>query len=232
MLAAASARTRPYALVESAGVTAPLLVLGTTSFSLEIADVAAATGDFEVAGFVENLDRKRCAEPLAGLPVYWIDDTSALAGTHLAVCGIGTTRRSIFVEQAAERGLAFATVVHPRAWISPTATLGEGSIVGAGAVVGAHTEIGRHVHLNRGALVGHHTTIGDFCSIQSGANIAGSCRVGQATFVAMGAVVVDHLAIGAHSLIAAGAVVVADVPDNVQVAGVPARIVKEGIEGR
>lgn len=232
MLAAPRRGRGPIALVESARVTAPLLVLGTTLFSLEIADVAAATGCFEVAGFVENVERARCADPLAGLPVHWIDDVPAFADTHVAVCGIGTTRRSIFVEQAAERGLAFATVVHPRAWVSPTAILGEGTVVGAGAVVGAHAAIGRHVHLNRGALVGHHTTIGDFCSIQSGANVAGSCRVGEATFVAMGAVVVDHLAIGSRSVVAAGAVVVADVPDNVQVVGVPARIVKEGIEGR
>ena len=58
----------------------------------------------------------------------------------------------------------------------------------------------------------------------------GSCRIGEATFVAMGAVVLDHLTVGARSVIAAGAVVVRDVPDRVQVVGVPARIVKEDVE--
>jgi acetyltransferase EpsM len=210
----------------------PLLVLGTTPFSLEIADVAAATGRFEVAGFVENLDRGRCAQQLAGLPVHWIDDAAGLAPTHLAVCGIGTTRRSIFVEQASRLGFRFATVVHPTAYVSPTSTLGEGTIVSAAVAVAAYTTIGRHVLLNRGCLVGHHTLVGDYCSLQSGANVAGSCRIGEATFIAMGAVVVDHLSVGSHSIVGAGAVVVEDVPDNVQVVGVPARIVKEGVEGR
>jgi acetyltransferase-like isoleucine patch superfamily enzyme len=48
----------------------------------------------------------------------------------------------------------------------------------------------------------------------------------------MGAIIMDHLNIGAHSVIAAGAVVTSDVPDHVQVMGIPARIVKENIEGK
>ena len=208
-----------------------LLVLGTTAFSAEIADVATSAG-YDVAGYVENRDRSRCEMPFHDRPVHWIDDVSALAPTHEAVCGIGTTQRSIFANEAAEHGLRFATVLHPTAHVSPTAVLGEGTIVGAASVVGAYTRIGRHVMLNRGCLVGHHTEIGDYVSLQSGANIAGSCRIGEATFVAMSAVVLDHLTIGASSVVAAGAVVVQDVPDHVQVVGVPARVVKTGIESR
>jgi serine acetyltransferase len=48
----------------------------------------------------------------------------------------------------------------------------------------------------------------------------------------MGASVIDHINIGSHSVIGAGAVVIRDVPDHVLVVGVPARIVKEGIEGK
>jgi acetyltransferase-like isoleucine patch superfamily enzyme len=48
----------------------------------------------------------------------------------------------------------------------------------------------------------------------------------------MGAVVLERKKIGAGSVIAAGSVVVDDVPDHVQVMGVPARISKTGIEGK
>jgi acetyltransferase-like isoleucine patch superfamily enzyme len=48
----------------------------------------------------------------------------------------------------------------------------------------------------------------------------------------MGAVVLDHIHVGSHSVIAAGAVVTRNVPDNVQVAGIPARIVKENMRGK
>jgi acetyltransferase EpsM len=208
----------------------PLLVLGTRSFALEVADVAEESG-FRVAGFVENLDRERCRETLEGLPVHWIDAVGELAATHLAVCALGTTKRGLLVEQAAERGLRFATVVHPSARVSSRSGVGEGAVVGVGAVVGAHTEIGPHVIVNRGCLIGHHAVIGEYASIMSGANIAGSCRIGERTYVGMGAVVVDHVSVGAGCIVGAGAVVTEDVPERVQVVGVPARIVKRDVEG-
>jgi acetyltransferase EpsM len=208
----------------------PLLVLGTREFAVEIADVAEQAG-YRVAGFVENWERERCAQPIEGLPVHWIDELGDLVTTHAGVCALGTTNRDGFITQAAERGLRFATVVHPSAQVSAKSSVGEGSVVGVGSIVAAHTRVGRHVLVNRGSLVGHHTEIGDFVSIMAGANVAGSCRIGSQTYVGMGAVVLDHLAIGSRSIVAAGAVVTRDVADNVLVAGVPARVIKEGVEG-
>ncbi|MGE5690129.1 MAG: NeuD/PglB/VioB family sugar acetyltransferase [Pseudomonadota bacterium] len=209
----------------------PLLVLGATEFSVEIADVAADAG-YEIAGFVVNEVRAEPGATLVGLPVHWIDEVAPLAATHDAVCGLGTTTRSRFVRDAEARGLGFATVVHPGSRVSSTSTLGEGTVVGPGAIVAAYTTIGRHVLLNRGCLVGHHTTIGDFTSLQSGANVAGLCRIGEAAYVAMGALVLNTVSVGSHAVVGAGAVVTADVPDRAKVLGVPARIVEEGIEGK
>jgi acetyltransferase EpsM len=210
----------------------PLLVLGTRDFSFEIAELAEETGEFEVTAFVENLSRERCADTLEGRPIVWIDDTPELARTHLAICGLGTTRRRIFAEQAAALGLGFATVVHPTARVPGSAELGEGTIVSAGAVLGTRSRLGRHVFVNRGALIGHHTEVGDYASVMPGANIAGFCRIEEGAYVAIGAVIVERKTVGAGSTVGAGAVVTADVDAHVQVVGVPARVVKEGVEGR
>lgn len=209
----------------------PLLVLGTREISAEIADVATQAG-YRVEGFVENLDRTRCADNLAGLPIRWIDDVAALADTHLAVLGIGTTKRGTFAAQAADLGFDFATVVHPSANVSPTTQVGAGSIVSAGVCVGAHTTIGNHVFLNRGCLVGHHTRLDDYATVSPGAIVSGLCHIGVSAFIATGAVVIDRVSVGERSVVGAGAVVTRDVPERVQVIGVPARVVKEGVEGR
>jgi serine acetyltransferase len=79
--------------------------------------------------------------------------------------------------------------------------------------------------------IGHHTTIGR-SSIQPGANIAGAGSIGEGAYIGMGAIVLDHINVGAHAVVGAGAVVTHDVPDHTQVMGIPARVVKENIEGR
>lgn len=211
-------------------VRTPLLVLGTSPFATEIADIASECPDLEPVAFVENLDRERCRTRIDGLPVLWIEEAAELSSTHVAVCGLGTTKRYLYTEHARALGLRFATVVHPSARISSRSRLGEGTIVSAGAVVGAHTTLGRHVLVNRGALLGHHTAVGDFASIQTGANIAGSCSIGARAYIGMGALVLDHRSVGARAVVGAGAVVTKDVPDATLVVGVPARIVKEGVE--
>jgi sugar O-acyltransferase (sialic acid O-acetyltransferase NeuD family) len=207
-----------------------LIILGTRTFAEEVADLVSDCEEVELTAFAENWERARCERPLLGRPVIWVDDLAPLAATHQAVCAIGTPRRSLFVEQAERFGFRFATVRHPSARLSRTATVGAGSIVSAGVVVATQTHIGRHVILNRGTLIGHHTRIGDYTTISPGANVAGSVVIGAGTYIGMGAVVIDHLKVGAACVVAAGAVVVKNVPDRVQVVGVPARVVRTGIE--
>jgi sugar O-acyltransferase (sialic acid O-acetyltransferase NeuD family) len=213
-------------------VSRPLLILGTWTLAEEIADVAAEVPGFEVAGFVENMDRSRTEGTLAGRPVLWIDDAARFASTHQAVSGLATTRRSRFVEQMRELGFAFATLVHPTARVSSKSTLGEGTVISVAAVIAAHTRLGDHVFVNRGVLIGHHATIDDYVTIQPGANVAGAGHIGRATYIGMGAVVIDRIRVGSNAVVGAGAVVTRDVPDNVQVMGVPARVVKENIAGK
>lgn len=210
----------------------PVLILGTGGFAQEIADVVSDCQGYEVVGLVENGDRRRCEESIAGLPVHWIDDIRPLAADHLAVCALGSTQRNQLTARAEDFGFRFATIIHPAAHVSSRSSLGEGTIVSPGVIVGAYSTIGRHVILNRGTLVGHHTRIGDHVSVMAGANVAGSCAVGERTFIGMGAHVLNNLSIGRLSVVGAGALVTRNVPDEVEVMGAPARVMRKGSAGR
>jgi len=210
----------------------PLLILGTTQYALVFADAFSDLPQFQVTGFVENLDRQRCGQRHGGLPIHWVDDIPPLRETHAVICCLSTTHRDRYVQQVKELGFPFATLIHPTAMVSKKSTLAEGTSLNIGCIVAGFTRIGRYVQINRGVTIGHHTTIEDYVTIQPGVNIAGNCHLGPQTYIGIGATVVDGITIGAHSIIGAGSVVTRDVPDHVLVVGVPAKVVKEGIEGK
>ncbi len=209
----------------------PLLILGARNFALEVADLVSEVPEFELKGFVENNDLSRCNERLEGLPVHWVDDLGSLAADHWAVCAFGSTTRRGFIEQAVGQGMRFATIVHPAARLSGKSVVGPGTVIWPGAMISAYSVLGQHVLVNRGALIGHQTELGDCITVGPGANIAGKCTIGSGSYIGMGAVVVEYIRIGKGAVVAAGSVVTKDVPDNVMVAGMPAVIVKQGVDG-
>ncbi|NQW49408.1 MAG: acetyltransferase [Planctomycetes bacterium] len=208
-----------------------LLILGARSFAREVADLVSDVPQLQLAGFVENTDRKLCSEMIDGLPVHWVDDISEMAATHWCVCAFGSTKRIAFIRQAEAMGFRFASVIHPTARISRRSIIGDGSIISSGVQIATNTRIGRHALINRGALIGHDIVTGECISVGPGANIGGACRIQSGCYIGMGAIVIERLSIGEGSVVAAGAVVHRDVPAHVLVAGVPAVALKHGVDG-
>lgn len=87
------------------------------------------------------------------------------------------------------------------------------------------------------ALVIHgRAEIGRNCLISQCVTIGGRSahkevpRIGNNVYIGAGAKVLGPIVIGDNVVVGAGAVVLSNVPDNCVVAGVPARIIKSGID--
>ena len=194
---------------------------GTRTFAAEVVDFAQEAG-LRVLGLLEPYEGERVGQTIHDLPVAALEDVPG-RGPRDVLVGTGESDRRDVVGRLLAAGWRPGTLVHPRAHVARSATIGTGSVIGPGAVVGTRASLGEHVLAGRGVLIGHHTTIGPFCTLGPGANVAGNVRVGADAWIAMGAVVRDHVTIGSGAAVAMGAVVVEDVPPGVEVRGVPAR---------
>ncbi len=141
-----------------------------------------------------------------------------------AIIGIGDNvkRREI----ARTLDFEWETVVHPSAYVHPSAKLGRGTAVFAGAVVQSDAVIGDHVIVNTGATIDHDCIVGDYAHIAPGVHLAGSVHVGEGALLGIGSAVIPGVKIGRWSTLGAGGVAIRDIPDSVVAVGVPAKILK------
>lgn len=173
--------------------------------------------------------------------IIWIDDNATLphamsfaafyhemSGVPVALgIGVNPVREQI-AQRLKEYKLQIATLIHPSAVVSPSATIEEGAVVMPGAIINADTVIGEGSIVNSGAVIEHDCSIGEFCHISPNASLAGKIQVGMMTHIGIGASVIQQRSIGAWSIIGAGSVVILDIPSYVMAAGVPA-IVKKSL---
>ena len=114
--------------------------------------------------------------------------------------------------------------VHPTAWISPSARIGDGTLVAPQVTINALVYVGEGGILNTGCTVEHECVIGRFAHIAPGCVLAGNVTVGEGAFVGAGSVVKQGVHIGPNATVGAGAVVLNDVKAGDTVAGNPARL--------
>ncbi len=109
-------------------------------------------------------------------------------------------------------------------------TLGKGYVNTGGAIACAKSiVIGEGVYIGRNTYItdsDHHRLLDNQGKCQ---NEPREVKIGNHVLIGYGATVLKGVTIGDGAIIAAGAVVVKDVPKNCVVAGVPARVVREGV---
>lgn len=125
--------------------------------------------------------------------------------------------------------------IEPGAIIRDQVEIKENAVIMMGAILNIGACVGKGTMIDMGAVLGGRAIVKDNCHIGAGAVLAGVVEPASATpviveddvMIGANAVVIEGVHIGKGAIVAAGAVVIEDVPDNVVVAGTPARIIKE-----
>lgn len=154
-------------------------------------------------------------------------EKSAVASLSL-VCGVGSTgrqhaRRKI-LSQYESLAACFKSIIHPRAHVAQSASIGIGVFIAQGAQVSSEACINDHAIINTGCVIDHESIVGRGAHIAPGAVISGGVVCGDFVHVGVGATIIQGITLAAGVVIGAGAVVTKSIeqPDSLWV-GVPAR---------
>lgn len=202
-----------------------LLLMGAGGHGKVVAEAAVACGQWAEIAFLDGLypghsraldwpvvgSDREAAVFLSDYPEIFV----ALGDNHL---------RTTKIADLVKVGFRIPVIVHPAAWVSPSAKLGDGTVVVAGAVVNAGANLGFGCIVNTGATVDHDCRLADGVHISPGAHVGGDSTIGAYTWIGIGAAIRHGIQIGARVIVGAGAAVVSDLPSDVVANGVPARI--------
>lgn len=210
------------------------VIFGFGHYLSDIADIIHARQG-RIGAIVNNIDlteeqwddlKRRIALLGYDVPVQEISDFKPRPDEKYFY-GFFRGRDKVLAEFKRTYGITFSPLIHPTAYLGSNVHCGEGALISPHAVIGPNCRIGDFTRVNRASTIGHDTEIGDFSDVAPGAAIAGMVRTGNKTMIGIGSTVIDGIRIGSNSVVGAGAVVVNDVPDNVVVVGVPAKVLRK-----
>jgi sugar O-acyltransferase (sialic acid O-acetyltransferase NeuD family) len=197
------------------------VVVGAGGFGREVHGYAVELG-WEVLGFVDDEPSALAGHP--GLPPVLgrVDELDPSDGAEVVVAVGDASARADLAGKLAARGIGLATLVHPTAWVAPTARVGAGSILCPFAVVANAAVVGPNVVLNTFASVGHDAVVGAHCVFSPYSVVNGGVVLGEQVFLGTHAVVTPRLDVGARTKVAAGAVVTRSLDPGSLAVGMPA----------
>ena len=194
-----------------------LVIIGAGGHGKVAADIAELNGYSEIVFLDDNVKNSKVVGNISDYLKY-VKKCDFFVGI-----GNNRVRKNMF-DMLNDAGANIVSLIHPKATISRTATLGTGVIVMHGALVGVDAVVGDGAIVNTCASVDHDCSLGEFSHISAGVHMAGTMKIDSFTFVGVGATVIQNIC--SDCIIGAGAVVSRPINESGTYVGVPARKIK------
>lgn len=131
---------------------------------------------------------------------------------HLGVIGIGkSTYKELRSKQWLDKGYKLGTLIHPTAYVSPKAQIGEGSVIMQFAFVDDKSVIGKCSIIGPQSAL-RAAEIGNYCHLAIQTKILSNAKIEDYVFIGSGAVVLENKTIGVYSVVGANSTVSLDIP--------------------
>jgi sugar O-acyltransferase (sialic acid O-acetyltransferase NeuD family) len=210
----------------------PTIILCAGYHSHVVTEILGLRGVCEIIGMLD--DNSQLHNTVQdGLPILGslsllreLKDTGRVDSAALGLGNLSLSDRRIAIYQEARNlGIEMIQVIHPTAFISPTAQCRPGLFLGPHAVINTGVKLGENIMLSTGSTIDHDNEIGDHAFISAGVHTAGLVKIERGVFIGPGATICSGCVIGEGSVIGAGSVVGNDIPPGKLALGAPARVV-------
>lgn len=206
-----------------------VVIYGSGLGAKQVLEVTRQRDDIEVVGLIDD-DLSLRDTTLGGCRVLGgFADLAALA-TNRAIDGVvlsfhSDVRKRIHERIRDELGIRIYPLVDPRAMVGMEVTIEDGALVEAGAVIGPGTVVGEGTIVDVGAVIAHDCFLGPFSHLSPGCTLSGVVCLKENVLVGVGSSLNSTINIGRNVIITPGAAVMNDVPDDVVIGGVPAKVI-------
>lgn len=159
-----------------------LVILGSGGYGRTIADMAEQTGKYKEILFLDDNNPEaagRCGD-FAG----FIDED-----TELYPAFGNNSLRLDWIDKLSDSGAKICSMIHPSAYVSPTAMTGSGTMVLPNASVGTNVKIGRGCIINMNAVIDHDCLLEDGVHICLGAVVKAGILIKEGTKIEAGQVI-------------------------------------------
>ena len=149
-----------------------LLILGAGGYGKTVADVARQLNCYSKIAF---LDDGKSGTDILGKCEEFL--TFCDENTEVYPAFGNNAARMQWLARLMEEEITIPTLVHPRAYVSPTATLGVGTVVLPMAVVNTGVTVEDGCIINIGAMIDHDSIIGEGTHLSPGAIVKAENRI-------------------------------------------------------
>lgn len=200
----------------------PVVLIGFGGHAVSVVSALQSSGK-QIAGYVDV--QPHHANPFEltylGNDSQYLNNP-LLQALHFCTLGDNAMREKL-QNRYTNKGLNFTNVIHPTAFIEPTAKLGVGVFVGAMCYINGLAQIGHGTILNNHVNVDHECVIGRFAHLSPGTCLAGNVTIGERSFLGCGSCVIPGISIENDAITGAGSVVIRNVKTGDTVYGNPAK---------
>lgn len=209
-----------------------LILIGASGYGRDIAErIMSLPGygmDIVIKGFLVH--KKEYLNSLEGYtnypPIIGLVDDYNIQIDDVFLCTLGDVdEKKKVVLPLKERGAKFYTFIHPDAYVSKDAIIGEGTIILEMATVGSGAKIGSFCLIQISSIIAHGNIVGDYSRIDCHAVCVGRAEIGEAATIHTSAVLNHGVKVGDGAIVGASSFVIRNVKPGTTVMGNPAKLV-------